>query len=170
MDEYRLHPSLVTCWKAGKLEPWPEAAAATETVWFALSEEPDGTRYWEGLNGRFEIDGTVTVLGVPAYAYDLNLGVRVTVLKSAEGPLVATGITQRASNHTFRVLLLAPDDETAWYPLVQEFAVMGCLVDVLSPRLIAISCPLEAAQSLAVRLEQLQQECGLEYETGAALP
>jgi hypothetical protein len=104
MDEYRLHPSLVTQWQAGGLEPCPEAAAATETVWFPLPEGSDGVRYWEGLNGRLESDGDVTVLGVPAYIYDLNQGDRVTVVRSAEGPFVATGIAQDAGNDTFRFL------------------------------------------------------------------
>jgi hypothetical protein len=92
MDEYLRHPSLVTYWRDGALEPWPEAAAATETVWFPLPEGPDSVRYWEGLNGRPENDGTFTVLGVPAYAYDLNLEDRVTVVRSAEGPWRPQGL------------------------------------------------------------------------------
>jgi hypothetical protein len=166
MDEYRLHPSPVTHWRAGVLEPWPEAAAATETVWLPLPEEPDSVRYWEGLNGRPEIDGTVTVLGVPAYAYDLNLGDRVTVVRSAEGPFVATGIAHDAGNYTFRYHLLDNDDETAWYPLAQEFASMGCLIDVLTPKLTALSCVPEASQSVAGRLALLEEQGILNYETG----
>lgn len=166
MDEYRLHPALVTHWRAGVLEPWPEAAAASETVWFPLPEGPDGVRYWEGLNGRLESDGSVSVLGVPAYAYDLNLGDRVTVVRSAEGPFVATGIAHAAGNNTFRFYLLDPDDETAWYPLAQEFASMGCLIDVLTPHLTALSCAPKASQSVANRLARLGELGILEYETG----
>lgn len=166
MDEYRLHPSLVTHWRAGVLEPWPDAAAASETVWFPLPEGHDGVRYWEGLNGRLEPDGAVTVLGVPAYAYDLNLGDRVSAVRSAEGPFVATGITFDAGNYTFRYYLLDRDDKTDWYPLAQEFAAIGCLIDVLSPHLTALSCALEASQSVADRLAQLAEQGTLQYETG----
>lgn len=120
MDEYPLHPSLVTQWQAARLEHWPEAVAATETVWFPLPEEHDGVRHWEGLNGRLESDGEVTVLGVPAYVYDLNLGDRVTVVRSAEGAFVATGIAHDAGNNTFRFYLLNADAETAWYPLARS--------------------------------------------------
>lgn len=122
MDEYRLHPSLVTRWEDSGLNPWPEAAAATETVWFPLPEERAGVRYWEGLNGRLESDGAVTVLGVPAYVNDLGLGDRVTIVRSGEGSLVAPGIAHDAGNHTFRFYLLDAD-ETAWYPLAREFAI-----------------------------------------------
>lgn len=166
MDEYRLHPSLVTHWRDGQLEPWPEAAAATETVWFALPEEPDGVRYWEGLKGRSESDGTFTVLGVPAYVYDLSLGDRVTVVRSAEGPLVATGIAHDAGNYTFRYYLLDPGDVSAWYPLAQEFASLGCLIDVLTPSLTAVSCVPEASRSVAGRLALLEEQGILNYETG----
>lgn len=166
MHEYRLHPSLVTHWRAGVLELWPEAAAATETVWFPLPEGPDGVRYWEGLNGRPENDGTVTILGVPAYAFDLNLGDRVTVVRSAEGPFVATGIAHDAGNITFRYYFLDSEDGTAWYPMAQEFAAMGCLIDVLTPSLTALSCVPEASQSVADKLARLEEQGVLQYETG----
>ncbi|MBB6405639.1 DUF4265 domain-containing protein [Arthrobacter sp. AZCC_0090] len=169
MDEYRLHPSLVTHWRAGVLEPWPDAKAATETVWLPLPEGTDGVRYWEGLNGRLEPDGTVTVLGVPAYAYDLNLGDRVAVVRSPKGSFVATGITHDAGNYTFRFFLLDPDDKTAWYPLAQEFAAVGCLIDVLSPHLTALSCVPKASQSVADRLAQLEEQGTLQYETGRTI-
>jgi hypothetical protein len=166
MDEYRLHPSLVTHWRDGDLEPWPEAVAARETVWFPLPEETDGVRYWEGLNGRSETDGTITVLGVPAYAYDLNLGDRVTVVRSAEGPFVATGIAHDGGNNTFRYYLLEPDDGRAWYPLAQKFASMGCLIDVLTPDLTALSCPPESSQPVVDRLALLEGQGVIQYESG----
>ena len=166
MDEYRLHPSLVTYWREGALEPWPDAAAASETVWFPLPEERNRVRYWEGLNGRPEDDGTVTVLSVPAYVYDLNLGDRVTVVRSEEGPLVATGIAHDAGNDTFRYYLLDSEDVTGWYPLAEEFAAMGCLIDVLTPSLTALSTAPEASQSVADRLARLEDQGILQYETG----
>lgn len=122
--------------------------------------------YWEGLNGRLESDDSVTVLGVPAYVYDLGLGDRVTTVRSGEGSLVATNIAHAAGNHTFRFYLLDADDETRWYPLATEFAVMGCLIDVLSPHFIALSCISEASHSVTARLAELGDEGILEYEIG----
>lgn len=135
-------------------------------MWFPLPEEPGGVRFWEGLNGRSEADGTVTILGVPAYAYDLNLGDRITVVRSAEGPFVATGIAHDAGNNTFRYYLLESDDGNAWYPLAQEFASMGCLIDVLTPRLTALSCASEASPRVADRLALLEEQGVLQYESG----
>jgi hypothetical protein len=40
------------------------------------------------------------------------------------------------------------------------------LVDVMSPNLIAFSCPADLAQGVAGRLSQLQEAGFLEYETG----
>lgn len=103
---------------------------------------------------------------MPAYLYDLNLGDRVTVVRSAEGPFVATGIAHDAGNDTFRFYLLRADDEPAWYPLAREFAIMGCLIDVLTPRFIAMSCVPAASPSVVARLSKLRDERILEYEIG----
>jgi len=169
MDEYRLHPSLVTHWRNGSLEPWPEAEAATETVWFPLPEE-EGVRYWEGLNGELSSDGAITILGVPAYAYNLHLGDRVSVIPSDNGSLVATGITERGGNNTYRFYLRDGSNQNEWYPLAQEFATMGCLIDVLTPKFVALSCAPDTSWKVSERLMQLQHEEILEYETGQTVP
>jgi hypothetical protein len=108
----------------------------------------------------------MTVLGVPAYAYDLNLGDRVTVVRSAEGPFVATGIAHDAGNNTFRYYLLEPDDGRAWYPLAQKFASIGCLIDVLTPGLTALSCAPESSQPVVDRLALLEEQGVIQYESG----
>lgn len=166
MDEYRLHPSVVTYWRNGSLEPWPDALEATETVWFPLPEEDNGVRYWEGLTGRLSRDGVITVLGVPAYAYNLNLGDQVTVVRSDNNAFVATEITERSRNSTYRFYLTDDSDDVAWYPLAQEFAQLGCLIDVLTPRFVALSCSPESSPKVSERLMQLQLEGSLNYETG----
>ncbi len=104
--------------------------------------------------------------GVPASAYDLNLGDRVTVFRSAEGPFVATGIAHDAGNNTFRYYLLDQDDGTAWHLLAQEFASSGSLIDVLTPTLTALSCVPETSQSVAYRLASLEEHGLPKYETG----
>lgn len=91
MDDYREHPSVAAHWSDNQLKPLNEARTADTTVWFPLPEENNGDRIWEGINGRTEPGGGVTVLGVPAYVYGLNFGDRVNVVRSQEGLLVATG-------------------------------------------------------------------------------
>ncbi|WP_104060486.1 DUF4265 domain-containing protein [Arthrobacter sp. 4R501] len=130
-----------------------------------MPPEPDAEPSWEGLRGRLEPDGTATVLAVPAYLYDVNYGDRVTVKRSDENALVATGIHHDALNFTFRVLLKS-DDANAWRPLATELAELGCLLDVISPRFFAISCGEPLAQEVADRLLALQHDGDLHYETG----
>ena len=97
MTDYRQRPSGVAHWRDGSLQPLPEAQQAGETIWFAVPPEPDTEQMWEGLRGRLEKDGTATVLGVPAYLYDVNFGDRVNVMRSAENALVATGVERDAT-------------------------------------------------------------------------
>ncbi|WP_284987662.1 DUF4265 domain-containing protein [Arthrobacter sp. fls2-241-R2A-172] len=165
MTDYRQHPSVVAHWRHDSLQPLPEAQDAGETIWFAVPPEPDAEQMWEGLPGRLEKDGTATVLGIPAYLYDLNFSDRVSVMRSAENALVATGVEHDARNFTFRVLLKS-DDPTAWQPLGSELAERGCLLDLMSPRFFAISSSEAQAQEIADRLFALQHEGILHYETG----
>ncbi|WP_157371041.1 DUF4265 domain-containing protein [Arthrobacter sp. Leaf141] len=165
MTDYRQHPSIVAHWRDVSLHPLPEAQEARETIWFAMPPEPDTEQMWEGLRARLETDGTATVLGVPAYLYDVNFGDRVSVMRSAENALVATGVECDALNFTFRVQLTA-DDPNAWRPLAEELAKKGCLLDLISPRFFAISCGEPQAQEVADRLSALERTDILHYETG----
>ncbi|WP_281449339.1 DUF4265 domain-containing protein [Paenarthrobacter nitroguajacolicus] len=165
MTDYRQHPSVVAHWLGGSLQPLPEALEAPETLWFALPPEPGAEQMWEGLRGRVETDGTATVLAVPAYLYNINFGDRVNVMRSEENALVATGLNHDALNFTFRVLLNS-DEPNAWQPLATELARLGCIVDVMSPRFLAISCSETLSQDVADQLFTLQNNSVLHYETG----
>ncbi len=147
------------------MQPLSEALDAEETIWFALPPEPDAEQMWEGLSGRVEAEGTATILAVPAYLYDINFGDRVTVMRSGENALVATGVDHDARNFTFRILLKT-DDDGAWEPLAVELAQLGCLLDVMSPRFFAISCGEPLTQEIADRLQALERNGVLYYETG----
>ncbi|SCC28155.1 protein of unknown function [Pseudarthrobacter enclensis] len=112
-----------------------------------------------------EADGTATVLGVPAYLYDLNFGDRVSVMRSAENALVATGVEHDALNFTFRVQLNFEEPNTSQL-LAAELAENGCLIDFISPQFFAISCDEAQAQEVADRLFALEHDGVLHYETG----
>lgn len=103
--------------------------------------------------------------GSPRHLYDVNFGDRVSVMRSAENALVATGVENDAINFTFRVQLTA-DDPNAWRPLAEELAEKGCLLDLISPRFFAISCGEPQAQDIADRLSALERTGILHYETG----
>lgn len=172
MDDYREHPSIVSHWSDNQLKPLNEARCADTTVWFPLPKEENGDQIWEGIIGRTEPGGEVTILGVPAYVYDLNFGDTVNVVRSQEGPLVATGILCDGGNFTFRVLLTdSPDPDNRRRNIAEDFAIMGCLVDAISERFMALSCDPGLAQRVADRLQDIKAGGALEYETGrTALP
>jgi hypothetical protein len=46
---------------------------------------------------------------------------------------------------------------------------MGCLIDVLTPSLTALSCPPEVSQTVADMLALLEEQGVLHYETGRTL-
>lgn len=79
---------------------------------------------------------------------------------------MATGIARDAGNNIFRYYLLGSADVTGWYPSAEEFAAMGCRIDVLTPNLTALFSAPEASQSVADRLARLQDQGVLQYETG----
>jgi hypothetical protein len=86
-----------------------------------MPPEPETEQLWEGIRGSLGTDGLVTVLGVPAYIYDVGFGDRFTVMESAEKALVATGKEHDAGNFTFRVLLTSTEGD-GWLTLVNELA------------------------------------------------
>jgi hypothetical protein len=61
--------------------------------------------------------------------------------------------------------LLSADDETAWYLRAREFAIMGCLIDVLTP----LHCHVLRSGCIAVSgcpALEAQDDGILEYEIG----
>lgn len=144
--------------------PLAEGPTELATVWVPLPVE-SGQQYWEGMNARPIANGLVELRAVPAYAYDLNFGDQLSTMKSAEGALVCTGIIHPSEEWTYRVWL--PDDaSTRWQQIAEDYAKAGCLVDIISSHLIAISCHRELAQVIADKLTVDQDAAVLTCETG----
>jgi Domain of unknown function (DUF4265) len=108
----------------------------------------------------------VKLRAVPLFAYDVNYGDEISVVTSAEGPIVATGITKDAGNYTFRVWMREDTGDTAVGDVVAQFGALGCLIEGYSDRLIGLSCSPENAQYVADALEVAEQEGRFAYETG----
>ncbi|TFC06533.1 DUF4265 domain-containing protein [Cryobacterium sp. MDB2-33-2] len=164
MDEYRQHPSKVARWDDGGLVPIVEGTADPVTVWVALPPE-NGRQYWEGMNAWSVSDGVVELRAVPAFACNLNFGDRLSTVKSAEGSLVCTGIVQPSDQWTYRVWL-SDEASATWHLVAENYARAGCLVDVMSQHLIAISCDYEVARIIADKLAADERTGILTYETG----
>lgn len=168
MARYLQHPSLAACWNGKTLEPFPDAIAAELTVWFALppnDSEAATDGAWEGLLATAVADDTVRLCAVPAHLQDVNFGDEVKVIRSAEEALVATSIGNRSDQWTYRIFL--PDGSgDVWLPIAEFYAKAGCLVDVVSPRLIALSCCRDIAQAVADLLLRDQDAGRFVYETG----
>lgn len=156
--------------------PVPEAVAATETVWLVLPFESRfrlrlrRDRIWEGLAAEAtEAKDRVIVRAVPLFAYDVNYGDELSVVASAEGPLVATGIANDAGNYTFRVWMREDAGDDEFRDVVTQFGALGCLIEGYSDRLIGLSCSPINAHDVADALEMAGQAGRFTYETGRQL-
>ncbi|RFA06569.1 hypothetical protein B7R21_19565 [Subtercola boreus] len=164
MDSYKQHPSLVATWNGEDLDPLPESAESTLTVWLPLPPD-DGPQTWEGMNAVPVEDGIVELRAVPAYTYGVNFGDHLSTLESAEGPLVCTGIVRKSGQATFRICL--PEARTEpWRTVAVRYAQTGCLVDVISERLIALSCSDTAAPAISQSLASDEKAGAFVYENG----
>lgn len=161
---YREHPSKAVRLAAGELVGYPRAATQDCTLWVALPEGPDE---WEGVLGKWSSEDEAEVVGIPVFAYDLNLGDVVRVVRSAEGATVVSGVVTKSGNYTFRVWL---EDEAQagehWKRVMKELEPFGCWFDTWSERLIAISVTETFAQSVADYLRARESASELKYETG----
>lgn len=164
MNEYRQHPSKVTRWDGEGLVPVVGEIEQLQMVWVALPPE-NGQQLWEGLNALPISEGVVELSSIPVFAHEMNFGDRVSTMKSAEGPLVCTGIIQRSDQWTYRVWL-SDDVPGALHLVAEGYARAGCLVDVMSRRLIAFSCGRDLAEVVASKLASDERAGLLTYETG----
>ena len=145
----------------------PESVSATETVWFALPIAPDETQVWEELAAEaIGAKDRAKLRAVPLFAYDVNYGDEISVMISAEGPTVATGITKDAGNYTFRVWMRQDAGDAAVGDVVAQFGALGCLIEGYGDTLIGLSCGPENAQHVADALEVAELEGRFAYETG----
>ncbi|MCS5732310.1 DUF4265 domain-containing protein [Herbiconiux daphne] len=165
MPIYRRHASKTAEWSGRELVPSPLAAESDSEVWFALPREGEGDQIWEALNGRLTETGLVEVRAAPALAYGVAFGDRVSVIRSAEGPLLVNEICERGSFGAFRIWL-GEDEALAarWKSVAEKYAELGCLIDVYSEKLVALACPQDRVTSVRDALESQASESGLIWE------
>lgn len=164
MDRYLRHPSRAARWNGTELMPVESSAFADTEVWAGWTEV--GTTTWEALNATTVGADEVRICSVPAYAYGLNFGDTVGTIASAEGPLVVRGITCAGGQSTFRIWLGTDPDPSAWRPIAESYAKRGCIVDVLTSSLIALSCDVEDSVSVREHLEEDAARTSFIWEPG----
>ncbi len=143
---------------------YPPASEEDCTLWVALEDAPDE---WEGVLGKRESSETAELVGIPVFAYDLHLGDLVSVLRSAEGADVISGVVADRGNFTFRVLFERESRQGEnWRRLMEELEPFGCWFDTWSETLIAISADEPNSQLVADYLTARQARGELTYETG----
>ena len=164
---YREHASKPARLRGGELLVYEDASHEDCTVWVFHERDPEGEEHWEGLLGRRLTVHRARISAVPVFVYDLNLGDEVSVVDSAEGVPVATGLVRDAGNFTFRVFFehSDPNDDEHWR-LMADLAPFDCWFDVYSPRLIALSAPSSHAADVADYLADRAARGELQYETG----
>ena len=163
---YREHPSKAVRFEQGELVPYPPADAEDCTVWFPLDEARSDE--WEGILGRRVANGRIELVGIPVFAYGVNLGDEVAVTRTSEGADIATAVVRDAGNYTFRVWF---EQEPAhpgehWRLLTHELAPSECWFDTWSEKLVAISASAASAQYVADYLAERERNECLHYETG----
>ncbi|MFI5693506.1 DUF4265 domain-containing protein [Kribbella sp. NPDC051586] len=164
--QYKEHPTVTCSLVVGQLVPVPDSLEADVTVWLGLPEHGESGQIWEGLVAkRLAGQDRVEIRAIPMFAYDLNYGDEVAVVASAEGSLVATGISKDSRNYTFRIWLEHGDSDQI-RQILTEFGGMGCLVEAYSAKLMALSCPPDAAQAVADALQSGELEGRFVYESG----
>jgi hypothetical protein len=139
---------------------------ANETVWFALPRESGEDQVWEGLRA-YRADGVdrAQIRAVHLFVYDLNYGDEVTIMASAEGALVATGVVSDGGHHTYRIWREDADAD-ALRQMVTEFGQLGCYIEAYTERLTGLSCERDAAQAVADALLTGEKAGRFVYETG----
>lgn len=169
MPIHRRHPSFAGEWDGLELVPSRLAVEADAEVWVALPTEGEAEQVWEALNGRFIRPGIIEIRSVPVLAYGLAFGDRVSVVRSAEGALVATGIHERGSFGTFRLWLGERAElEESWRPIAEKYAKLGCLVDVYSEKLVAVACPEDRVARIRDTLDSQASESELIWEESSS--
>lgn len=161
-NAYREHPSPTGQMRDSQLVPVPEAAQADTVVWFALPPDDDQT-IWEGLSVQLSGPGQAVLRSIPLFARGVGYGDLVSVIASAEGPLVATTIVEQGDHFGFRVWL--GDGDASLPDVVRQYGEMGCFIESYSDRLVGLSCPSALAQQVAESLAAAEQLGRLTYET-----
>jgi hypothetical protein len=169
MPIHRRHSSKAGEWSGQELVPSRLADDADSEVWFAIPREGEKDQVWEALSGRLTESGLVELRAVPALAYGVAFGDQVSVIRSAEGSLVVDEIRERSSFATFRIWLGEEASLAATRQVVAEnYAKLGCLVDVYSEKLIALACPEDRAETVRGALESQASVAGLVWEESSS--
>lgn len=153
-------------WAGTTLAPLQSAADADTEVWFALPSD-SGQVFWEALDAARVGPDLVELRGVPAWAHGVHFGDVVTTVESAEGGLVGVAVQQHGGHATFRLWLGEdPHLSASWLGVAERYAARGCLVDVVSEKLIALSCPVGSAPLIRGMLVEEESTTALVFEDG----
>jgi hypothetical protein len=164
MDRYLRHPSFAARWSGTDLAPVQSSVSADAEIWAGWTE--NGEAIWEAFNATMIDEDAAIIRAVPAYAYGLNFGDKVSVIASAEGPLVINDISARGDQTTFRIWLGADPDPSLWRRVAESYAQSGCVIDVLSARLIALSCAASDSTTIQNKLQEDEAATRISWEPG----
>lgn len=170
MSNYFEHPSRAGRFVDGEYVVYPDAVREDTTVWFSI--EPEQER-WEGVLAVREGANRARLVGVPLFAYKVNLDDVVEFIPSGEGAPVAVRVVDASSNTTFRVVFpdLEPDDDDdRWRQILMDMESWDCWFDVLSPGYLAISAPDTHAEAAERYLIDRANQGDFIYERGDAGP
>jgi len=147
----------------GELVGYPPVREENCTVWIAL---PDGDDEWEGLLGIRRPEDMAEIVGIPLFAYGINLGDVVSIIQTAGGADVVTGLTSDSGNFTFRAAFETESHPGEhWRRLMNDLEPHGCWFDTWSETLVAISADEPHSQGVADYRASRENAAELQYET-----
>ncbi|MFC9559601.1 DUF4265 domain-containing protein [Agromyces sp. NPDC056965] len=164
MTEFREHPSLASVWDGARLVPKSSAAAAEESVWFAVPPDPDfpdAPVLWEALNATRTSSDIYVLCGCPVLSAGVAFGDTVRVIASGERGLVVTEVVARGGFDSAR--LWFENGGVTWREPTEQLAAEGCIVDIYTERLVGISWP--ASTDVLETLKRMEAEGLLVYAT-----
>lgn len=166
MDRHFRHPSRPARWSGAELVPAQSARSDETEVWAGCVD--DDTTIWEAFIATpIDDEDTVRLDSVPAYAYGLNYGDTVEYVASAEGPLVISRLARSGGQATFRIWLGSYVDPSRWRAIAESYARRGCIVDVVTTSLIALSCAAADADAIRRLLDNDSTSANFIWESGA---
>ena len=152
VDKFVEHPSLAGAWDGSEFHVHPNARDADSDVWFVVppdaGDPEDAPRTWEALRTKKVAADLHEICASPVFLEGVAFGDQFTTMTMADGIILPTTLV-RASGMASGQVWIGENHNERWLPLAVALAAVGCVVDVYSEKLMGMSWPAAASDSVA---------------------
>ena len=133
-----------------------------------ISEPPlPKTKKLEQLSCRQTATDRFIICCVPFFLYDVSLGDEVRTRSEGSRRYLLHEVVRIGGHFTFRVWLEQPEGQSVGRQILEAAALLGCLHECYSNRLLALDAPNEqVAEELSGYLLTREEAGEIRYETG----